>query len=547
MSTATATATIRRLPALLSARTMALGGAGVLFVGICVLPLIYMLAVSFTDIEGVFTFDNYGRLLTDARQRELLVNSALLGAGTSTATTIVGAPLGLLMARADLPAKSWLRLALIIPLVLPPYVLGLAWIYVSGSTGIAAHLLGRDLLSDWTYSLAGAVAVLSIGFFPLAMLATEAAARRVDGRLEEAGLLVARPRRVFTRITLPLIAPGVASAALVIFVLAVSEFGVPGLLRVRVFTTEVFTAFAAQYDFGRATALSVPLLLLALIAAVALKLTIGDRLVTTRRSMHPGLSFNLGLWRAPVLISIGILIALSVLLPLSALALEARGSGPIVAAVQASGSAIMNSIVLSLGSALLTVGLGLLLGYSRARTRTRFGRLADLVFIVLFAAPSTVIGVGLIGLWNQPGLLGEIYRSPLIIVISYLARFVAVAALILAAAVRQVPASLEEAAEVSGASWPRAFTRIVFPQITGATAAALVVSFIFAFGELGATVLVAPPGESTLPVRIYTLIANAPSRQVAALALMQASIVLMPLIVFAWFARDKTRSRRSVI
>ena len=551
MSTATATATIRRLPGLLSAKTMALGGAGVLFVAICVLPLIYMLVVSFTAIDGSFTFDNYGRLLTDARQRGLLMNSSLLGAGTATAATIVGAPLGLLLARVDLPAKSWLRLGLLIPLVLPPYVLGLAWIYVTGSTGIAAHLIGRDLLSDSTYSLAGAVAVLSIGFFPLAMLATEAAARRVDGRLEEAGMLVATPRRVFTRITLPLIAPAVASAALVTFVLAVSEFGVPGLLRVRVFTTEVFTAFAAQYDFGRATALSVPLLLLALIAAVALKLTIGDRLLTTQHTMHAGLSFKLGGLRWPALTWIGLVLALSALLPLGALALEAHGAGPIVAAVQSSGSAITNSIVLSLCGAFLTVGLGLLLGYGRARARTRFGRFADLAFIILFAAPSTVIGVGLIGLWNRPGLLGEVYRSPLIIVIAYMARFVAVAALILTTAVRQVPPSLEEAAEVAGASWPSAFARIVFPQITGATAAALVVSFIFAFGELGATVLVAPPGESTLPVRVYTLIANAPSSQVASLALMQASIVLMALIVFGWFARDKkfdrARAKRSVL
>jgi iron(III) transport system permease protein len=363
------------LPALLSAKAMVLGVAGVLFVAICVSPLIYMLAVSFTAIDGGFTFDNYGRLLTDARQRELLMSSALLGAATATVATIVGAPLGLLLARADLPAKGLLRLALIIPLVLPPYVLGLAWIYVSGSQGIAAHILGRDLLSDSTYSLAGAVAVLSIGFFPLAMLATEAAARRVDGRLEEAGLLVARPRRVFTRITLPVIAPGVAAAALVIFVLAISEFGVPGLLRVRVFTTEVFTAFAAQYDFGRATALSTPLLLLALVAAAALKLTIGGWLLTTRRSMHPGLSFYLGRRRVPALISIGILLALSTVLPLSALALEARGAGPIVAALKASTSAITNSILLSLCGAVLIVGLGLLLGYIRARARTRLGTL----------------------------------------------------------------------------------------------------------------------------------------------------------------------------
>ena len=539
MSTATATATIRRLPSLFSAKAIALWAAAVFFFAISVMPLIYMLAVSLTGIDGGFTFANYGGLLTEARQRELLMNSAMLGAATAAVATILGAPLGLLLARTELPAKRLLRLALIIPLVLPPYVLGLAWIYVSGSTGIATQLLGTDILSDSTYSLAGAIAVLSIGFFPLAMLATEAAARRVDGRLEEAALLVASPRRVFERITLPLIAPAVAAAALVIFVLAISEFGVPSLLRVRVFTTEVFTAFAAQYDFGRATALSAPLLCLALIIAVALKLTIGEGLLTTRRSMHPGLSFSLGRWRAVALILIAIVLALSVVLPLSALATEARGIGPIIAAAQASTRAITNSIVLSLFSACLIVGLSLVLGYGRARAQTRLGSLSDLAFIVLFAAPSTVIGVGLIGLWNRPGLLGDIYRSPVIIIVAYLARFVCVAALMLAAAIRQVPASLEEAAEVAGASWPRGFSRIVFPQITTATAAALAVSFIFAFGELGATVLVAPPGESTLPVRVYTLIANAPSSQIASLALMQTGIVLMPLLLFGWFAREK--------
>src|SRR5262245_65070747 len=85
------------------------------------------------------------------------------------------------------------------------------------------------------------------------MLATEAAARSVDGRLEEAALLAASRRRVLWRITLPLIAPSMVAAALIIFVLAISEFGAPGLLRVNVYTTEVFTAFSALYDFGAAT------------------------------------------------------------------------------------------------------------------------------------------------------------------------------------------------------------------------------------------------------------------------------------------------------
>jgi iron(III) transport system permease protein len=345
-------------------------------------------------------------------------------------------------------------------------------------------------------------------------------------------------------------APVIAAAALLIFVLALSEFGVPGLLRVRVFTTEVFTAFAALYDFGLATALSAPLLVIALVAAVALKHVIGGRLLTTRRSMLPGLAFQLKRARVAVIAWIGIVVSADVLLPLIVLAAEAGGIGSLAAAAGSSASAITNSIVLSMLGAVMAVALGLPLGYGRARTRTRFGSVADLLFVLVFAAPSTVIGVGVIGLWNRPGFLGDIYRSPLIIVVAYLVRFVPVAALILASAMRQVPASFEEAAEVAGASWHRALARIVFPQITASTAAAFIVSFIFAFGELGATVLVAPPGESTLPVRVYTLIANAPSSQVASLALMQAGIVLAPVIVFACFARERkipTRSKGRVL
>jgi len=233
------------------------------------------------------------------------------------------------------------------------------------------------------------------------------------------------------------------------------------------------------------------------------------------------------------------MLATFVVLPLAVLALEAGRVERVTAAVKASGQAITNSLVLATIGAACIVAIAVFLGYARGRTRTRLGGFIDLAFIVIFAVPSTVVGVGLIGLWNRPGLLGEIYKSPVMIVLAYIARFVPVAALILAASVRQIPASFEEAAEIAGASWPRAFSRIVLPQISTGLAAAGVVVFIFAFSELGATVLVAPPGESTLPVRVYTLIANTPSSEVAALALMQSGIVLIPLALLGAFARGK--------
>ena len=108
-------------------------------------------------------------------------------------------------------------------------------------------------------------------------------------------------------------------------------------------------------------------------------------------------------------------------------------------------------------------------------------------------------------------------------ILAYLARFVPVAALILAAAVRYVPISHEEAAAAAGAGWLRTMWRIVLPQLRLGLAAAWIVVFVLSFGELGASVLIAPPGESTLPIRIYTIIANAPPAQVAALALLASA------------------------
>ena len=182
--------------------------------------------------------------------------------------------------------------------------------------------------------------------------------------------------------------------------------------------------------------------------------------------------------------------------------------------------------------ALLVVAVATLLGYGVARADSRRNFLSEIALLVTFAVPSTVVGVGIINLWNRPGIPGGLYRSLAIIVVAYLARFTPVATLILAASVRQVPTSLEEAAELSGAGWLRRFTRIILPQLRSGVTAALLVTFIFAFGELGATVLVTPPGSSTLPVHIYTMIANAPPREVAALALMQMGIILIPLALF---------------
>jgi iron(III) transport system permease protein len=494
-----------------SSRTVVTLSATVLFVIVCVLPVLFMIWAAFA--EPRHTARALQGLLLDRRQVGLLYNTVFLGCGTAVLATLVGAPLGFGLARFALPFKSGLRLALVAPAVLPPYVIALALIYLGGN--VAA-------------TLGGAIVALTIVLYPLAMLATEVAVRQIEPRLEEAAILITTPPRVLRRITWPLVAPSVVSTSLVIFVLAISEFSVPGLLRVRVFTTEVFTAFAALYDFGRATVLALPLLIVTLAVAGLAATRVGNGLVATRRNVRGEPVDVFEAWRPVVLILIGGAILAMLVVPVTALAREALRAVSIVGVVQDSREAVINSLFLALGGATGVTMLAACLGYARARTTVRVGIALDALCLVLFTVPSTVIGIGLIGMWNRANAFG-VYGTSGMLVLGYLARFVPIAALALAATVRSVPESHEEAAAVAGAGWPRTMTRIVLPQIRIGLLAVWVISFMLAFGEVGTSILVAPPGESTLPIRVYTLTANAPPGQVAALALFQSIVILLPL------------------
>jgi iron(III) transport system permease protein len=502
-----------------SSRTLVIGASVIIFALGCVLPVVYLFTTSLGGMPAAAT-----ALWLDERQRTLLYNTTMLGVGVAGLSTTIGVPLGIALGRVPLKRRPAMRLVLSAPMLLPPYIVALAWIF-----------LNLHFWASWTYSLPAAVVVLSLVFYPLSMLATEIGIRRIDGRLEEAALVMAPPGIVLRKITLPLAAPGIAAAALIIFVLAVSEFGVPGLLRVRVYTTEVFTAFAALYDYSRAIVLAIPLLLLSAVVGGFAARSLGNRIVAVQRltGSHPPLLD--GLERSSQF-AIALVLVVAVVLPLAVLAREAFTARLGMAVLAGSGEAITNSLILSIVGATIVVSVAVGLGYARARARDRIARLADILFIVLFAIPGTIVGVGLIGLWNRPGVAGALYGTDTMFILAYLARFLPVATLILAAAVRYIPVSQEEAAAAAGAGWLRTVRRVVVPQLRLGLAAAWIVVFVLSFGELGASVLIAPPGESTLPIRIYTIIANTPPGHVAALALLQAVVIFTPLALLGTVA-----------
>src|SRR5262249_59306691 len=191
----------------------------------------------------------------------LLIRSLMLAAAVTACAIAIGVPLGLLIARTDLPGRRALWMVHAFPMFLPPFLLALAWFQLLGREG----LLGDEMTARLLFSEVGLIVVLALTFSPVVTSMMALALLGMDASLEEAARVAARPWRVATRILLPAARPTLALAAIVVFALTISELGVPMFLRVDVFPAAVFARLGGiQYAPGEAFALVLPLMPLAL-------------------------------------------------------------------------------------------------------------------------------------------------------------------------------------------------------------------------------------------------------------------------------------------
>jgi iron(III) transport system permease protein len=230
-------------------------------------PVLVMFVQS-VSADGHLSLAAYRDLLSTGRQWTLLGNSLVLSALTAVMTVAVGVPMGVLLARTDLPLRQMWTALFTLPLLIPPYILAVAWSDLLSRNGPLSGAIGLQGVAErgfqWLFGLPGCVLVLFTAFLPLVMLLTMAYLRTVSPRLEEAARLVAGPWVMLRKISLSLIWPGILLAATLVFLLSLGEFGVPAFLRYQVFPVESFTQFSAFYNFGAATAATVPLALIAL-------------------------------------------------------------------------------------------------------------------------------------------------------------------------------------------------------------------------------------------------------------------------------------------
>jgi len=396
-------------------------------------------------------------------------------------------------------------------------------------------------LSTAYFGLYGCTGVLFTTFVPIVILLTIAYVGAVNPRLEDAGRLVSRWPGVLRRITLPLIAPAILFAAVLVFLLTLGEVGVPTYLRYPVYPVETLTQFAAFYDFSAATAAVIPLLVVTLVV-LALEYPILHNQVSELRTVTFGgmrTQIKLGRWRLPLLGIVSVWGLVTVALPLAVLIAQSSSLSAYADAFARASDSILRSLVFAIvGASLLTL-LGFFCGYLIHNRTLPMWRGIDALTLFLFTLPGTVVGIGLISLWNTP-MSNFIYGTPAIIILGYLAQYAVLPTRMTSTILDRIPRSLEQAAQLCGTSWFTTLRHIVVPLARRGLIAVWIIGYVFCLRDLGVSIVVYPPGSDTLPVRILTLMANGTPSLIAALCVILIVVTLLPVgAVALWSGRNR--------
>jgi ABC-type Fe3+ transport system permease subunit len=337
-------------------------------------------------------------------------------------------------------------------------------------------------------------------------------------------------RKILWEIVIPLIKPAIISSFILIFVLSISEFSVVAFLSVNVLITEIFTQFSAFYNYGVAVADSMILIVISISLLLLERFYLADApFLSVNTKSHRIMKFELNRSKTLLfLLNIGYLL-IAVFIPVIILVIQSFfvGETHFAEALTILSPTISDSLILSLLGASVLLFFGFVFAYFVEREKVKS---LNLILLIIFGIPSTVLAIGLVQFFNTPAL-NFIYSGFGIIIIGYLGRFIFITEKIISNTLKQVPISFEESAMLMGSGISLRIRKVLFPLISEGLFSAFVISFIFCLGELGTTILIYPPGTSVLPIKVYTIMANAPQSLNSSMSLIVLIITLGALTV----------------
>lgn len=494
-------------------------------------PLLGLVAAALGDANALC--DAWQAITREERLAHLGLRSVQVALLSALWATCLGAPSAWALCRWSPFGRTILAGLLILPALVPPYIIAMGWHGLLGPVG-SFRANGPQWLTELLggihlYTPHGVAFVMGCCTCPLVIVTISAALLATDRNAEEAARIYRGPIGGVWAVTAKPACMAALIAALLVMLMCMGEYSVPSLFQVNVFPVEIQTRISAFSDVNGATVLSLPLLLPACLAMLLLYCTAGalrcGRLTLTRERLPRTR------WRACGTIWCLAVVSVSLLLPLAALAWHTAALRSLGQAIRTCAPQIGHSILIAASTATLTALIGFLLACALRQASPRMRLTAQALSLPALLLPGTLYGLGIIRLWNRPGPCGWLYGSPAILVVAYLGRYLAVALLPGLHAVQRIPRALEEAARTHGLPTRRIVTGIYLPLLSRALGLSWLLIFALTIAELNVAILLAPPGFSTLGVRLFTLLHYGMNTMVAAIALILMAVGMGPLII----------------
>ncbi|MGJ7510810.1 ABC transporter permease [Variovorax sp. GT1P44] len=491
-------------------------------------------------------------------------NTLVLALLTAAGTTFLGTLMALMAERGGRRWQGPLRVLALLPIITPPFVVGLGLILLFGRAGVVNQLLESTFGIEptrWFYGMPGVLVAQLFAFTPIAFMIMRGVVQGVSPSLEEAAqMLRADRRRAFFTVTLPLIKPGLANAFLVGFIESIADFGNPVVVggQFSVLSTDIFFAIVgAQYDQGRAASLAWVLTIFALGVFAIQRWVLGKQVYTTvsgkgdagiAMALPDGVRWTIYCIALPW-------IAFTVVVYLfafaggfvqtwgrdytftlnhfrNAFALEWGQFGLVWAGT--AWNSLITTVKLAAISAPLTAGFGLLIAWLLARNEFKGQGAFEFAALLAFAIPGTVLGVSYILAFNVPPL--ELTGTGLIIVLCFMFRNLPVGVRAGTAAFKQLDRSLDEASLMLRASTSQTLFKVVLPLLKPALVAALVYSFVRAMTTVSAVIFLVTAENELATTYIIGRVGNGDYGLALAyctvlMILMSVAIALVQLLV----------------
>ena len=533
-------------------------------------PVGMMISGTFISETGSFTFKNWLDVKGLILLWEVLKNTLIVTVVATLISIFVGLCLAFLVSRTNIPTSSLFEYISIVPFITPPIIAGLAWILLAEKQSGILNILLKAIGFDWRFdvmTLTGVILVSALYLIPFVFLITSGVMRSINPDLEEASTVAGASKlETFVRITLPLLTPGLTSAALLAFMYSNILFGIHAILgmpkNIWFLTTAIYQSLSVvPAEEDRAAILACILMAFGVVATLLqIRILVGSQSYET----ITGKGFRarliaLGRWRWIAWCICSFYIFIVAILPYLVLFLRSMkpfmfvpnmswtdvftgwqfdkyllvltGEDPLLVI------SIWHSFTLAIGGAVIALSLTSVAAYIITKTHLKGREFLNFLCMVPFTLPGVVLGVAILWGYTQPALL--LYGTIWILLIAYVTKDLPLGLKSVHSSFMQIHSELEESSRVCGASWWIQFTTITVPLVKPGLVVGFVLTFASILREVGASILLYSQGNEVVAYVLFNLWENGENQTLTAFIILTTLLTLIAVILILKIGRTK--------